>query len=122
MDGSRKVAGGMENPLAGKVVEPPEAIPEVAFRSHHCGQDCGGGTMQKLLLAPTYNSKEKLLSAYEDVLERTFSAVLACTPSEIPPFTAMTTALYEMVDSFGTEEAKTLDRLMRSTEALRARK
>jgi AcrR family transcriptional regulator len=69
-----------------------------------------------------FDSKEALLSAYEDDAEQSFSAALACTPDTMPPFEAMRSAIMAMVSSFGTDDAKAIDRLMRSTAALCARK
>jgi AcrR family transcriptional regulator len=69
-----------------------------------------------------FDSKEGLLAAYEDEAQRSFHAALARTPNTMPPFEAMSLALLGMVASFGTDEARAIDRLMRSTEALRARR
>jgi AcrR family transcriptional regulator len=69
-----------------------------------------------------FDSKEALLSAYEDEADQSFRAALAQTPDTMLPFEAMRSAMLRMVSSFGTDEARAIDRLMRSTEALRARK
>jgi len=69
-----------------------------------------------------FESKEALLFAYEDKAEQGVRRALARTPNEMPPFEAMRAALMAMVAEFGTDEARTLNRLLRSTEALRARK
>lgn len=69
-----------------------------------------------------FDSKEALLFAYEDKAEQGVRAALFKMPDDMPPFDAMRAALMVMVSEFGTDEARTLNRLLRSTEALRARK
>lgn len=69
-----------------------------------------------------FESKEALLFAYEDELERGFRSAIARTQDGMQPFTAMKSALFDMVGEFSTDEARILDRLVRSTDALRARK
>lgn len=69
-----------------------------------------------------FESKEALLAAYEDEAERSFCEALAQIPDTMAPFEAMSSAMLGMVSSFGTDEARAIDRLLRSTEALRARK
>jgi AcrR family transcriptional regulator len=69
-----------------------------------------------------FDSKEALLFAYEDRAEQGVRTALARMPNDMPPFEAMRAALMAMVSEFGTNEARTLNNLLRSTEALRARK
>jgi AcrR family transcriptional regulator len=69
-----------------------------------------------------FDSKEALLFAYEDRAEQGVVKALARAPNDMPPFEAMRAALMAMVSEFGTDEARTLNKLLRSTEALRARK
>jgi len=69
-----------------------------------------------------FDSKEALLFAYEDRAEQGLRTALARMPIEMPAFEAMRAALMAMVLEFGTDEARTLNKLLRSTEALRARK
>jgi AcrR family transcriptional regulator len=69
-----------------------------------------------------FENKEALLFAYEDEAEESFRAALARLPDDMPPFESMCAAMLTMVSSFGTDEARAIDRLMRSNEALQARK
>jgi AcrR family transcriptional regulator len=69
-----------------------------------------------------FDSKEALLFAYQDRADQGVRTALARMPDDMPPFDAMRGALMAMVSEFGTDEARTLNRLLRSTEALRARK
>ncbi len=69
-----------------------------------------------------FESKEALLFAYEDRAEQGVRAALARMPIDMSPFDAMRASLMAMVSDFGSDEARTLDKLLRSTEALRARK
>ena len=69
-----------------------------------------------------FDSKEALLFAYEDRAEHGVRRALAEMPNTTPPFEAMRGALTAMVLEFGTDEARTLNKLLRSTDTLRARK
>ncbi len=69
-----------------------------------------------------FDSKEALLFAYEDRAEEGVRRALAGMPNDMPPFEAMRAALMAMVSEFGSDEARTLNQLLRSTESLRARK
>jgi AcrR family transcriptional regulator len=69
-----------------------------------------------------FDSKEALLFAYQDRADQGVRTALARMPDDMPLFNAMRAALMAMVSEFGTDEARTLNRLLSSTEALRARK
>jgi AcrR family transcriptional regulator len=69
-----------------------------------------------------FDSKEALLFAYEDRAKEGVRRALAGMPNDMPPFEAMRAALMAMVSEFGSDEARTLNQLLRSTESLRARK
>ena len=69
-----------------------------------------------------FDSKEALLFAYEGKADQGVRTALARMPGDMPPFEAMREALMAMVSEFGSDEARTLNKLLRSTEALRARK
>jgi AcrR family transcriptional regulator len=69
-----------------------------------------------------FDSKEALLFAYEERAEQGMRAALDGMPTDMPPFEAMRGAVMTMVSEFGTEETRIFNKLLRSTEALRARK
>jgi len=69
-----------------------------------------------------FDSKEALLHIYEDEVEHSFRAALANLDSDTPPFEAMALALRDMIARFGSERAREIDLVMRSTDALRASK
>lgn len=69
-----------------------------------------------------FPSKEAILQAVEDGAEEAFRDGLAAAPAAAAPLDAVEEALIGMVDRYASEEARAIDRVMRSTEALRARK
>jgi AcrR family transcriptional regulator len=69
-----------------------------------------------------FESKEAILDALETEAEDAFRAALSGTPSDAKPLSAVEEALATMISNYETDEAIALDRLMRSTAGLRARK
>lgn len=69
-----------------------------------------------------FSSKEAILQTVEDGIEAAFRDGLAATPDDIPPLDAVRMALLQLIARYQSDEAIALDRLMRSTEALRVRK
>jgi len=67
-----------------------------------------------------FDSKEALLHIYEDEVEHSFRAALADVDNNTPPFEAMALALRDMISSLGSERARKIDMVVRSTDALRA--
>lgn len=70
-----------------------------------------------------FKSKEEVLLAQQDTafLLALRAAVLAC-PAHQPPYAAIRECLLALAARYETQESILIDRLMRSTEALRARK
>jgi AcrR family transcriptional regulator len=69
-----------------------------------------------------FASKEAIVFALESDTEQLFRTVLAASTNDLPPLNAVRQALSVIISRYQTEEARSIDRLMRSTEALRARK
>ena len=69
-----------------------------------------------------FESKEAILSALENEAEAAFKTALAQTGAGISPLDAVRDALVVMISQYESAEAIAIDRLMRSTAALRARK
>jgi AcrR family transcriptional regulator len=69
-----------------------------------------------------FGSKESILEAVEDDVQDAFRSALAQAPATAAPLGAVKSGLLSMIGRFQTDEAVALDGLMRSTEALRARK
>lgn len=69
-----------------------------------------------------FPSKEAILQAVEDGAEEAFREGLAATAGQAHPLEAVEQALTGMVGRYASEEATAIDALMRSTDALRARK
>lgn len=69
-----------------------------------------------------FPSKEAILQAVEDGAEDAFREGLAAAPDGAGALNAVEQALTSMVDRYASDEALAIDRVMRSTEALRARK
>lgn len=69
-----------------------------------------------------FPSKEAILQSVEDGAAEAFREGLVSAPDEAVPLEAVEHALIMMVDRYASAEALAIDRLMRSTEALRARK
>lgn len=69
-----------------------------------------------------FPSKEALLFAYEDKAESGFRRALSDISGDTSPLDAVRIAMLAMVAEFASEEARALDQLLQSTEALRARK
>jgi AcrR family transcriptional regulator len=67
-----------------------------------------------------FDSKEALLYGHEDEVEHSFRAALTDVDNNTPPFEAMAVALRDMIASFGSERARKIDIVLRSTNALRA--
>lgn len=69
-----------------------------------------------------FDSKDAILLAWQSGAEDIYRAALADAPLDRTPIEAVRDALLTMVSRYETQEAIAIDRLMRSTEALRARK
>ncbi|MCK0208050.1 TetR/AcrR family transcriptional regulator [Starkeya koreensis] len=69
-----------------------------------------------------FESKDAILLAWQSGTEEIFRASLAVAPSDRAPIDVVRDALLTMVSKFENREAVAIDRLLRSTEALRARK
>jgi AcrR family transcriptional regulator len=69
-----------------------------------------------------FASKEAIVFALESDTEQLFRTVLAASTNDLQPLNAVRQALSVIISRYQTEEARSIDRLMRSTEALRARK
>jgi AcrR family transcriptional regulator len=69
-----------------------------------------------------FESKEAILDALEHEAEAAFKAALAEMPADAVPLDAVRDALMVMISQYESDEAIAIDRLMRSTGALRARK
>ncbi|PLZ03186.1 TetR family transcriptional regulator [Burkholderia sp. WAC0059] len=69
-----------------------------------------------------FDSKEAIVEARESDTEDAFRAALLSAKPETPPLDAVQAAFSKMISRYTSDEAIALDRLMRSTEALRARK
>ena len=68
-----------------------------------------------------FGSKEAILEAVDDGLHEAFREALS-VEGDISPLAAVKVALLQMIGRYQSKEAIALDNLMRSTEALRARK
>lgn len=69
-----------------------------------------------------FDSKEAILAALDAQVEDAFRANLAKAPEDRAPLDAVRDALLAMISLYESDEAIAIDRLMRSTAALRARK
>ena len=69
-----------------------------------------------------FDSKEAVLLAWEREIEDGMRAAVAGRPESEAPLDAVHAVIAGLVDCFETDRAIAIDRLMRSTEALRARK
>ncbi|MCE4224401.1 TetR family transcriptional regulator [Methylobacterium sp. C25] len=69
-----------------------------------------------------FNTKESILNSLQDTTEASLRASIARADPGRAPFDVVCEAMLEMVSGFGTEEARAIDRLLRSSEALLARK
>jgi AcrR family transcriptional regulator len=69
-----------------------------------------------------FESKEAIVQALENDAEAAFRDGLADVPDKVRPLEAVQRALHTMLSAYQSEEALAIDRVMRSTEALRARK
>jgi AcrR family transcriptional regulator len=69
-----------------------------------------------------FDSKDAILLAWQSGTEEIFRASLANASSDRAPIDVVRDALLTMVSRYETREAIAIDRLLRSTEALRARK
>jgi AcrR family transcriptional regulator len=69
-----------------------------------------------------FDSKEAILVAWESGAQDAFRVALAGGPPDVVPLEAIRDAFLAVIDRYETDEAIAIDRLMRSTEALRARK
>jgi len=69
-----------------------------------------------------YGSKEAILDAIDEGIHEAFRGSLVARPREQKPLEAAHTALREVIERYSGDEAVAIDRLMQSTDALRARK
>lgn len=69
-----------------------------------------------------FDSKEAILTSLQDAAEDGMRTAILRADSERVPFEVVCEAMLSMIAGFGTEEARAIDRLLRSTETLRARK
>jgi len=69
-----------------------------------------------------FDSKEAILLAWKSGAEEAFRAALAEGSPDVIPLDAIRDAFLTVIGRYETDEAIAIDRLMRSTEALRARK
>lgn len=69
-----------------------------------------------------FDSKEAIFTAWEGDLDEETRAAIADQPEGATPFDTVSAALHRLSLMYATDEAFAVDRLMRSTEALRARK
>ncbi len=69
-----------------------------------------------------FDSKEAIVQALEVGAEEAFRSALAAASPELSPLEAVHAALLGMIGRYESEEAIAIDRFMRSSEALRARK
>lgn len=69
-----------------------------------------------------FDSKEAILTSLQEAAEEGMRTVILQAGPERAPFEVVCEAMLGMIAGFGTEEARAIDRLLRSTEALRARK
>jgi len=69
-----------------------------------------------------FDGKEAIIVALQGDAEEAFRRALASVPRHWKPLRAIHAALRGMIASYGSDEAIAIDRFMRSTEMLRARK
>lgn len=69
-----------------------------------------------------FDSKEAILTSLQDAAEDAMRTAILRADPERAPFEVVCEAMLEMISGFGTREARAIDRLLRSTETLRARK
>ncbi|GLS45481.1 TetR family transcriptional regulator [Methylobacterium brachythecii] len=69
-----------------------------------------------------FDTKEAILNTLQDTTESSLRAVIVEADPKSAPFDVVCEAMLGMISRFGTEEARAIDRLLRSTETLRARK
>jgi AcrR family transcriptional regulator len=69
-----------------------------------------------------FESKEAILQTVESGAQDAFRAALAAGAQDAAPLAAVRDALLVMISRYESDDAIAIDRLMRSTEALRARK
>jgi AcrR family transcriptional regulator len=69
-----------------------------------------------------FDSKEAILTSLQDAAEDSLRASIEAAPIDQPPFEVVCAGMLDMISGYGTEEARSIDRLLRSTETLRARK
>lgn len=69
-----------------------------------------------------FDGKEAIIVALQGDAEEAFRHALAAVPKHLRPIEAIHAALRGMIASYESEQAIAIDRFMRSTELLRARK
>jgi AcrR family transcriptional regulator len=69
-----------------------------------------------------FDSKDDVLTVWEDEVADAFRAAIDEQPPRARPLAVVRGALLSVIARYETQEAVAIDRLMRSTEALRARK
>ncbi|MGY1495872.1 TetR/AcrR family transcriptional regulator [Streptomyces sp. QTS52] len=81
-----------------------------------------GADVSRRTLFHYFDSKDAILTAWVGELEELVRSVVAEQPPEVAPLAAVQQAMHALTARYQTEEALAIDRLMRSTDALRARK
>lgn len=69
-----------------------------------------------------FEGKEDILSSLQDDAEAVLTRSIQAAPADASPFDVVCDGILTMISGFGTQEARAIDRLLRSTETLRARK
>lgn len=69
-----------------------------------------------------FDGKEAIIAALHGDAEEAFRRALAAVPKHLRPIEAIHAALRGMIASYASDQAIAIDRFMRSTELLRARK
>ena len=69
-----------------------------------------------------FGSKDDILAVWEDDVRDAFRAAFAEQPKEASPMAVVRGALLSVASRYETKQSVAIDRFMRSTEALRARK
>jgi AcrR family transcriptional regulator len=69
-----------------------------------------------------FSSKEEVVNAFESSTDEAFRAAIAAEPLDEAPLDAVRNAFLKVIASYETKQAIAIDGLLRSTEALCARK
>jgi AcrR family transcriptional regulator len=69
-----------------------------------------------------FQSKEAVLEGWESEADEAFRAALVAQPAAAPPLAVVRDGMLSVISRYETDQAIAIDRLLRSTDALRARK